>query len=243
MEYSAPKSTCLLCKSEFTRKGIGRHLTACLKKHAPKTKNSLHRKYCFLSVQAVYDPDYFLYLLVAQDATVEDLDDYLRKIWLECCGHMSSFSYGKWGEELPLATRIRELCRRGDPLNYMYDFGSTTELWVKIYREVASSLKIGEDIILLARNAEPIVPCDVCGKYPAKHICTECQWNGDSGWLCEKCATIHECGDESFLPVVNSPRAGVCAYTGEKEKERPIPESLKALIEKRKGAKIIPIKE
>ncbi len=237
MEYSVPKCTCLLCKSEFTRRGIGRHLTACLKKHAPKTKNSLHGRYCFLSVQATCNPDYFLYLLVSQDATVGDLDDYLRKIWLECCGHMSSFSYGKWGEELPLDTGIRELCRRGEPLNYIYDFGSTTELWIKIYREVACSLKIGEEIILLARNAEPIIPCNVCGKYPAKHICTECQWNGDSGWLCEKCATIHECDDEMFLPVVNSPRTGVCAYTGAEEKERPLPKSLKALLEgKKKGA-------
>ncbi|MCF6186650.1 MAG: hypothetical protein L3J49_04135 [Desulfobulbaceae bacterium] len=209
-------------------------MTACLKKHSPKTKNSLHRKYCFLSVQAAYNPDYFLFLLVVQDATVEDLDDYLRKIWLECCGHMSSFSYGKWGEELPLTTKIREICLRGESLTYMYDFGSTTELQVKIFREVASSIKISEDIILLTRNAEPLIPCDVCSKYPAKHICTECQWNGDNGWLCEKCAKTHECGDERFLPVVNSPRTGVCAYTGEEEKERPIPESLKKILAAKK---------
>ena len=243
MEYSAPKSTCLLCKSEFTRKGIGRHLTACLKKHAPKTKNSLCRKYCFLSVQAVYLPDYFLFLLIAQDATIEDLDDYLRKIWLECCGHMSSFSYGKWGEELPLTTKIREICRRGEPLNYMYDFGDTTELQIKIFREIATFIKTSEDIILLARNGEPLIPCEACGKYPAKHICTECLWSGDHGWLCEKCAKTHACGDEMFLPVVNSPRTGVCAYTGEEEKERPIPESLKTMLAKqKKTAKILKIK-
>ena len=242
MKYSAPKSTCLLCKSEFTRRGIGRHLTACLKKHAPRTKETLSRKYCFLSVHDAYNSDYFLFLLVVQDATLEDLDDYLRKIWLECCGHMSSFSYRKWGEELSMTTKNRQICADGNTLTYMYDFGSTTELQVKIFREVASSFKISEDIILLARNAEPIVPCDNCGKYPAKHICTECQWD-NAGWLCEKCATTHECGDEMFLPVVNSPRAGVCAYTGEEEKERPIPESLKTLLNKQTNtAKIFKIK-
>lgn len=242
MEYSAPKSTCLLCKSEFTEKGMGRHLTACLKKHAPKSKNTLARKYCFLSVRAAYNKDYFLFLLVAQDATLKILDDYLRKIWLECCGHMSSFSYGRWGEELSMTTKIKHICDNGGTLIYMYDFGSTTELQVKIFRAISSSRNISDDIILLARNAEPVVPCDNCGNYPAKQICTECQRDGN-GWLCEKCAPTHECGDEWFLPVVNSPRAGICTYTGEEEKERPIPESLKAMISRKTGpAKIIKIK-
>jgi hypothetical protein len=221
---------------------MGRHLTACLKKHAPETKNTLARSYCFLSVRDAYNKDYFLFLLVAQNTTLEDLDDYLRKTWLECCGHMSSFSYGKWGEELPMTTSIKQICDAGETLTYIYDFGSSTELQVKIFREVACSMAIKEDIILLSRNAEPVVPCDECGNYPAKHICTECQWDG-AGWLCEKCAATHECGDEMFLPVVNSPRTGVCAYTGEEENERPIPESLKALWRKQAAtAKIIKIK-
>jgi hypothetical protein len=141
-----------------------------------------------------------------------------------------------------MTTSIKQICNTGGTLTYIYDFGSSTELQVKIFREVASSMAIKEDIILLSRNAEPVVPCDECGKYPAKHICTECQWDGE-GWLCEKCAATHECGDEMFLPVVNSPRAGVCAYRGKEEKERPIPESLKALLGKQTGkAKIIKIK-
>ncbi len=233
MEYQVPKSNCLLCNGKFSARGMGRHLSACLKKHTPKDKNTLARKYCFLSVRAAYNNNYFLFLLVSQNATLEDLDDYLRKTWLECCGHMSSFSYGKWGEELSISTQIRQICTNGGTLDYMYDFGCSTELKVKILKEITSSVRIDEDIILLARNAEPIVPCDECGKYPAKYICTECQWNGIRGWLCDKCASTHECGDESFLPVVNSPRAGVCAYTGEEEKERPIPESLKKRIASR----------
>ena len=29
------------------------------------------------------------------DATLADLDRFLRDIWLECCGHMSQFTIGK----------------------------------------------------------------------------------------------------------------------------------------------------
>jgi hypothetical protein len=28
------------------------------------------------------------------------------------------------------------------------------------------------------------------------------------------CAAKHECGEEMLLPVLNSPRAGVCGYCG-----------------------------
>ena len=66
---------------------------------------------------------------------------------------------------------------------------------------------------LLARNEAPQVSYQRCSIHPATQICTECAWNGE-GWLCEACAVAHECGDEMCLPVVNSPRVGVCGYTG-----------------------------
>ncbi len=37
---------------------------------------------------------------------------------------------------------------------------------------------------------------------------------GDAGWLCDSCAEDHKCGEDMLLPVVNSPRTGVCGYTG-----------------------------
>jgi hypothetical protein len=48
------------------------------------------------------------------------------------------------------------------------------------------------------RNLEPpLISCEVCGK-PATEVC----------------AGEHECGEEMLLPVVNSPRVGMCGYTG-----------------------------
>src|SRR5438045_3051287 len=34
---------------------------------------------------------YWLHLEAGPTATLEDLDLYLRRIWLECCGHLSAF--------------------------------------------------------------------------------------------------------------------------------------------------------
>jgi hypothetical protein len=66
---------------------------------------------------------------------------------------------------------------------------------------------------ILARNVPPEIFCDLCGKALAVEIRTECQWEG-SGGLCQSCAEEHECAEEMRLPVVNSPRTGVCSYTG-----------------------------
>ena len=35
-----------------------------------------------------------------------------------------------------------------------------------------------------------------------------------AGLLCSHCAKKHECGEDVQLPVVNSPRMGMCGYTG-----------------------------
>jgi hypothetical protein len=108
---------------------------------------------------------------------------------------------------------------------HKYDFGSTTKLVLRVVSEggFTGTLRSGEGdefqkawgkkgIFLLARNEPPLIKCAVCGE-AAAWVCAECVYD-DEGWLCAKCARNHECGEEMLLPVVNSPRVGVCAYTG-----------------------------
>jgi len=93
---------------------------------------------------------------------------------------------------------------------YEYDFGSTTELALKVIEDQNMSFK--KKVQLLARNEAPDIQCDHCEK-PAVQICSECVCN-EEGFLCKKCTADHKCGEEMLLPVVNSPRTGVCAYEG-----------------------------
>ena len=48
-----------------------------------------------LVVGGRYAPMYWLHLDASAEATLEDLDGYLRKCWLECCGHRSAFRLGE----------------------------------------------------------------------------------------------------------------------------------------------------
>ncbi len=48
----------------------------------------------------------------------------------------------------------------------------------------------------------------------ATSFCTHCIYE-EKGYLCDACAKQHICGEKRLLPLVNSPRAGVCGYTGQ----------------------------
>jgi len=98
-------------------------------------------------------------------------------------------------------------------LLHEYDFGNTTELLVKVLGEYEGPMEKNEPVQIISRNEAHEIPCDECGKAPAVQICTECRWD-EEVWLCQACAEDHECGEDMQLPVVNSPRVGVCGYAG-----------------------------
>jgi hypothetical protein len=101
-------------------------------------------------------------------------------------------------------------------LEYEYDFGSSTDLLITVMDEYP--VKADEKIVLLSRNEPLEWLCDSCKKEPATQICPVHDWDEDS-MFCDKCAKKHakKCSDfEEYaaMPAVNSPRRGVCAYTG-----------------------------
>ena len=114
--------------------------------------------------------------------------------------------------EAGMGVRLSRLVDTGAVFFHEYDFGSTTELKLKVVGPWERATKKGV-IQALARNDAPHIACNQCGTQQAAQICTECACD-DKGWLCAACAVDHECGEDMLMPVVNSPRAGVCGYTG-----------------------------
>jgi len=214
MTEKSPEATCLLCKSEYTGAGMTRHLQSCLPKSIEKQRKiqkSKTRGFFHILVKGYYSPEYWLHLKVAGNAKLEVLDQFLRDIWLECCGHLSTFRYQR--SKLAMGQKFKDVFTPGMELLHEYDFGTTTEFLVKVLGKYEGPMGKNEPVQILAKNEAPEIPCDECGKIPAVEICTECQWEG-GGWLCQSYGEIHECDEEMFLPVVNSPRTGVCGYAG-----------------------------
>ncbi|MBI4876725.1 MAG: hypothetical protein HY822_18980 [Acidobacteria bacterium] len=175
-----------------------------------------------LFVEARYDKAYWMHLAVPMEAHLGIVDAFLRQIWLECCGHLSAFTIqGRRYASAPMAdfqesgmgVRLSRLLQPGMVFSYEYDYGSTTALSLKVLAVRARATDRGA-VELLARNDAPMAACDQCGSQPATMVCTECASEDQGGWLCEPCADGHDCGTEMCLPVVNSPRVGVCGYTG-----------------------------
>lgn len=98
-------------------------------------------------------------------------------------------------------------------LAYKYDFGSTTELTLRFIS--VRTRNIGRLATRLsARNEPPVWKCGACDA-PATLVCSFCM-DQHNPFVCARHAPEHTCAeDEAFLPVVNSPRMGVCGYTGE----------------------------
>lgn len=229
MTRQTSKGTCSFCHTELSKSAMTRHLEACQQRAIAEAqtggrqKAQKTRKF-HLMVEGRDLPVYWMHLEVTANTTLATLDRFLRETWLECCGHLSAFEIGdiryaidagmddEWGmDEKSMRVRLDKVFNPGQTCSYEYDYGTTTELRLKVIseREVAAK---GKAIQVLARNSPPVILCERCGK-PATNVCSQCIFD-DKGWLCDDCAEEHECGEEMLLPVVNSPRVGMCAYTG-----------------------------
>ena len=229
------KGYCKYCGKEYTRGGMLRHLAACGARKAALAEEKGKRTcgYYELVLSGKYNKAYWLIVEIREDALLEDLDRFIRDIWVECCGHLSAFQIGGteyeshpsgdslWGPPArSMAVMLRRVLSVGMVFSYEYDFGSTTELEIKVQDYRSGRIWKREKITVLSRNNPPEILCSQCGERPAEWVNPEGYYDGNPFW-CEKCRkeaqegeTEDEYAESFFLPVCNSPRMGVCGYEG-----------------------------
>jgi hypothetical protein len=201
--------TCELCKVQMSKPKMEAHVAECAPEH---DASGAAERIVRVRVEARGAPRYWLLLEARGSATLKHLDALLRETWLECCGHMSAFSIGS--SELPMGSKIGSALprRRRGEFDYEYDFGSTTALRGQVLGSREGCLGRAP-VRLLARNDALQWQCSDCAR-AAVIICPICIHEGDC-LFCEAHAEKHSCSDEEvYLPVVNSPRMGVCGYVG-----------------------------
>jgi hypothetical protein len=209
-----------------------RHLASCAPTH--DVKEDEPEPVFRLHVEAAGDPLYWLDVEIKAEARLRVLDRFLRDVWLECCGHLSAFTIGDvrydvapasmwdfptgaFGGPRPrsMNVRIHEAVGSRRTFRYEYDFGSTT--YLKLRLTGSREGRLGRrPLRLLARNEPLGWPCAVCGR-PAAWICAWCADESENPFFCREHAAAHVAGAHendgaAFLPVVNSPRMGVCGY-------------------------------
>ena len=244
MDDLKSEGCCIYCNKMYSSAGIARHLNTHLakkEKESPTKSKAYHLK-------ITGDKIYFLQVLMNEKLTLGDLDDFLRSIWLECCGHLSAFEIKK--KKMPriktpenmldFMTRVMDFhensidgedqtipigqfLKKDMRIDYEYDFGSSTNLKIKVVGEY--KVKSPEFVVLLSRNEPLKMLCNVCNKKPAEVMCRVC-YSG-AYMFCNSCKDVHakECSDFDSgygeTDIINSPRMGVCGYDGGRiDKER-----------------------
>ena len=218
------RGTCVFCKNAYSKSGMSRHLGACKARKAAtaaqEAGGTAATRLFHLVVQGTYAPELWLHLDVPASATLRDVDQFLREIWLECCGHLSMFRIqGRnfmdqvlddwWGmDDRDMNVMLGRVLTPGLKFSHEYDFGSTTYLTLKVVSEREGAPSQDEPVQLLARNELPDLRCDLCGKQAVYVDVLK-----DYTLLCEECDETDGYG-EGQMPVVNSPRMGVCGYIG-----------------------------
>lgn len=215
-ERAQTAGACVYCSRVLTRSGMTRHLGSCAKRtaHAREaTARQAPERLLHLEVRDAGWGGYWLHLEIPASATLEALDSYLRSIWLECCGHMSQFSIGSaWGgRELKMSARAGRAFDTSRELVHVYDFGTESVTRIRLVGERRGLATPKRPVTLMARNQPHDFRCQECDA-PATMLCLECVYDESPGTLCKRHARAHR--HEDLVPIVNSPRMGLCAYTG-----------------------------
>jgi hypothetical protein len=214
------RGQCAFCGYETTKGSMAKHIAACpqrlAKQAGAEQSNRKPETLYYLRMQDAYASDFWLDLVVRGSAKLKDIDSYLRAIWLECCGHLSQFSVGGWrGDEIAKSRSIDAVFRGDVELTHIYDFGTSSETRIKAVGRRDGVPLTARPMVLMARNLMPEVQCMECGQ-PASHLCMECMIEEEaSGFLCPQHVSTHPHDNYGEpLDLVNSPRLGMCGYTG-----------------------------
>lgn len=229
---ATPAGTCAFCGRQVAAAGVTKHLTSCSARLAAIDKAEASKRKSqalyHLIVRDAVDGTYWLHLEAPAATTHQEVDAYLRAIWVDCCGHMSHFVFGTTryqelidgffalGDQKNITSQIGDIFRPGLKGKYEYDFGTPTELKLEVAGVREGKPLTTKPVTLLARNLMPIYVCAECGA-PATNICMQCYFEiGEPGcYLCADHAKQHGCtlyGGPKLR--FNSPRTGRCKYNG-----------------------------
>ena len=138
---------CALCGAILSKRKMTRHLESCVREHeAPEgpagNDESPGVSLLHLLIDGDREREYWLHLEAEAGSHLKDLDQFLRRIWLECCGHLSAFRINGRdyvSHRAPLRETggsamnitVGKVLAPGTTAYHNYDFGTTTTLRLK----------------------------------------------------------------------------------------------------------------
>lgn len=211
------KGKCYYCNKELTEKTIKKHMKNCSEiNRRIEELNEIDKKkrnQFIISIKSrEYKNEYCMYLSIDEKLSLLNIDQFLRDVWLECCGHLSAFKIkGRIFQDYSMETKLNDVLTVNEKFEYEYDFGSTTELILEVVDIIEVPVSFSQ-IEIIARNDEIIHNCEICNA-DAEYFNYE-----KDQWECKKCVDKNNDMIAKF-DYCNSPRDGVCCYGGDKRDE------------------------
>lgn len=225
---------CLYCNQNISKSLFSKHLQKHLNE---KIKINTSGKSFLLKVEtekAWGSTPYFLFLWMDGNSNLSVLDDFLRNIWLECCGHMSSFTVvgnkkakgsmfdffeadsllqkGKTKEYEKLMEKSTGELPKSAKVSTKFHKGLQLDYLYDFGSTTALLISVlaeydinaDEKIVLLTRNNVPDIKCGVCNKNTAIKICTAHGYD-ENNLFCESCAKKHKKECDDFADYASMP--------------------------------------
>jgi hypothetical protein len=212
---------CTLCQVELSQRDMIDHLPECVEQYRREIGGGDEKgaRAYLIAFQSTRAPMYWLAVLAREDATLQQLDAFLRDTWLEGREKTSRFNISdkvfssdpQKGErpgqmELDLSHPLMDVLDGDKPFEYSYDLDATTEIEGKV---VAATDMLPDrpqtPLRMMARNQAPSITCQ-CGRdavyVDPSHAGTP------AGFVCEVCAADLDTETPEALPrLENTPRA------------------------------------
>ena len=211
MMARASKGHCFKCGAMLGR--------VAMLNHVQKERSEFgNDEKCTILEISSFSKSFWMVVEAGEDTNLKELDIFLREAWMECCGHLSMFvpkSNTPWREKEISKSKMISSFLEGPELAYLYDFGTTSYAQIKVI-STSSREKCKGSIRILARN-DPVHPrCEKCGTDATLVLWDSFDENEYSA-LCEDCGKKYEHPVDrgKYAPYANSPRMGLCGYTGE----------------------------
>lgn len=160
---------CAYCSGSFSGTIMARHLQSCkvihtsslqsrdkdyiLLRNNDNNNNTTQQHIVYLlKVFSTYFPEYWLFIEADGMCKLEDIDYLLREVWLECCGHLSCFTINNqkyeiqkdpWFSSRSMEVKLNKILKPGMIFEYVYDYGSSTELVFKVISSRPGKIKKG----------------------------------------------------------------------------------------------------
>ena len=114
-----------------------------------------------------------------------------------------------------MGRKASQVLVEGLEITHIYDFGTSSETKIKVVESRVGKPTTKHPLALMSRNKQPEAECIECDQ-PATWFCIECMQVDDTmGTLCDEHAKEHP--HDAYgepMPLVNSPRFGMCGYDG-----------------------------